>query len=157
MLQLVLFALLSSAFTNTQGWRGIVPLQTSRLQVEQTLGPPVEPCDKQCNYKSGADRVFVRYSGEPCSQNYPWRIPVDTVIEVSIYTAKDKKISELRLDRRKFKKTNDPELDGYYWYEDEAQGVSYSVSKNGRVTGTHWIGSSNDDQKLRCSTPPFQN
>lgn len=152
---LVLFTLFFSAVANAQGWRGIVPLQTSRLQVEQTLGPPVEPCDKQCNYRSGDDRVFIRYSGEPCSQDYPWKIPVDTVVEMSLYSGKTIKISELRLDRRKFKKSNDSELHGYYWYEDEAHGVSYSVSKNGNVTGTHWTGSFNDDQKLRCSPSPL--
>lgn len=156
MLELVLLTLFSTAFTHDLGWRGIVPLHTNRVQVEQTLGPPVEPCDKQCNYKSGDDRVFVRYSGKPCSQDYPWRISVDTVVEMSLYHAKMIKFSELRLDRRKFKKTRDPELHGHSWYEDEEQGLSYSVSKNGRVTGTHWIGSSNDDKRLRCSTQPFQ-
>jgi hypothetical protein len=28
---------------------------------------------------------------------------------------------------------------GHYWYEDEAQGLGYSVSKSDRVTGTHWV------------------
>jgi hypothetical protein len=138
------------------GWRSIVPLETSRLQVEKILSSPIEPCGSQCSYKSGDDRIFIRYSGEPCSQDYPWRIPVETVVEMSLYQAKAPKVSELRLDRRKFKKTNDPELQVYYWYEDEAQGISYSVSKNGRVTGTHWIGSANDDRKLRCSIQPLK-
>lgn len=152
MIDLLLFALFFTLTGTAEGWRGIVPLQTQRSQVEQILGPPIEPCGEHCSYKSGEDRVFVRYSAEPCTQNNPWKIAAGTVIELSVYTAKREKISALRLDRRKFKRTNDPELDGYYWYEDEEQGLTYSVSKSGHVTGSYWVGSSENDKKLRCSS-----
>jgi len=149
--KLALVTAILIVLVTADGWKGIVPLQTTRSQAEKILGPPTEACDNQCNYRSGDDRVFVRYSREPCSESNPWKIPAGTVIEMSVYPDKAPKISDLRLDRRKFKKTNDPELDGYYWYENEEQGVTYSVSRKGQVTGTHWIGSSADDKKLRCS------
>ena len=133
---------------------GYLPLQTQPSHVEQILGAPIEPCGEQCNYKSGGDRVFVRYSAEPGTQNNPWKIAAGTVSEVSVYPAKREKISDLRLDRRRFKRTNDPELNGYYWYENEEQGITYSVSKSGHVTGSYWVGSSENDKKLRCSSLP---
>jgi hypothetical protein len=147
-IEVIIWAVMYSVL---QGWNGIVPLHTTRSHVEKILGPPTESCDKQCNYKKGDDRVFIRYSGEPCSQGNSWRIPADTVIEISVYQGRKPRISNLRLDRRKFKKTYDLELHGYYWYENEEAGVAYEVSAEGRVIGNYWFGASADDKKLRCS------
>ena len=115
------------------------------------LGSPMEPCNLQCNYQSGDDRIFVQYSGEPCTDNNPWKVPAGTVTDFSVYLAKPQDISTLRLDRRKLKKTDDPELHGYSWYEDEKRGISYSVSTTGQITGTYWVASSDNDKKLRCT------
>lgn len=131
------------------GWKGIVPLETPRLQVEKILGSPIEPCNLQCNYQSGEDRIFVRYSGDPCTDNNSWRVSAGTVTELSVYLAELQDISTL--DRRKLKKTDDPELHGYSWYEDEKRGISYSVSTTGQITGTYWVASSDNDKKLRCT------
>src|SRR5215207_5149895 len=112
-----------------EGWKGIVPLITKRSEVEKILGIRTD-CENYCMYDSGDNRIFVRYASEPCSQEKKWTVPSGTVTEISVY-GDEPKLSDLKLDSRKFKKNPDPELNGYYSYENEEQGITYSVSKKG--------------------------
>ena len=154
MIELLLVAVLfMDPPRHDEGWKGIVPLITKRSEVEKILGVRTD-CENYCTYESGDDRIFVRYADEPCSKENKWTVPAGTVIEISVYPGDGPKLSALKLDARKFKKTKDPELNGYYSYENEKEGVTYSVSKKGRVTGSHWIGASDRHQKLRCPSMP---
>ena len=56
------------------------------------------------------------------------RISPNTVISLSVNLAEGQKLSDLKLDRKRFRKTKDPELHGYSTYENESEGTSYSVS-----------------------------
>ena len=153
MIELVLVVVLSTPLQQSaEGYKGMVPLITQRSEAEKLLGSPNHPCENFCFYEVGDDRIFVRYASEPCSKENNWTVPSGTVIELSVYPGDDPKFSSLKLDRRHFKKTDDPELHGYSWYEDEKAGVTYCVSQKGRVTGIHWYGAAERDQKLRCPT-----
>ncbi|MBC8030622.1 MAG: hypothetical protein H7Z16_10965 [Pyrinomonadaceae bacterium] len=67
------------------------------------------------------------------------------------------KLPDLRLDRRKFTRTEDPELHGYSYYTNEEDGVTYSISDRRVVIGIDWFGTARDAKTLRCPTvrPPF--
>lgn len=135
-------------------WKEIVPLRSSRTEVEALLGSPVRSCTLSCFYNYGEGRIFVHYSGPACEGENSWRIQKDTVMALSVYPGKVITLSSLRLDRRKFKKTSDPELPGYYSLEDIKKGVSYSFSDKDEVTGISFFGSADDDQRLRCKNGP---
>jgi len=137
-----------------EGWKGIVPLITKRSEVEKILGIRTD-CENSCLYDINHDRIFVRYASEPCGKENTWTVPRGTVFEISVELDNNPKISSLKLVRRKFKKTPDPELNGYYSYENEEQGITYTVSERGRVVGIHWWGTAERHQKLRCPSRPY--
>ena len=78
--------------TQTRGWHGIVPLHSTRQDVERLLGSSREGC--HCTYSLGNANVFVQYSVEPCLdvRERGWKVPKDTVINISVYPkVKDRK------------------------------------------------------------------
>src|SRR5882762_233211 len=91
--------LISISSSRVEGWKGIVPLHSTRADVERLLGPPVRLCEKGCSYDTKTLGVFVLYSGEPCDNGDQngWRVPPDTVISLTVYPIAKPKLSELRL------------------------------------------------------------
>ena len=155
MIELLLLALLFFVRPQSpEGWKGIVPLITKRSEVEKILGAPANRCENFCKYKNGDDEIFIQYADEACSKENKWLVPSGTVTEISVYPGEGPKFSSLKLNRRKFKKTNDPELHGYAWYGNDKEGITYSVSEEGRVTGIHLYGTADRRQKLRCPSTP---
>ena len=136
LIQIILaVALFGTTSQQLEGWKGIVPLHATRLDVERVLGPPAGSCKSLCNYEGQKEVVFVRYSAEPCGhgEESRWRVPPDTVIDLTVNLEETPRLSDLKLDLRKFKKTQDPELHGYSTYKNEDKGVAYAVSAEGRV------------------------
>jgi hypothetical protein len=145
-------ALLSPCDARTTGWIGIVPLHSTRADVERLLGPPIRSCQDGCTYNTKNESVSVHYSGRPCEEGDQnrWHVPPGTVIGLSVYPAVKPKLSDLKLKLKKFVKTNDPELRGYLRYSNDQDGVTYEVSDEGLVLGIEWFPGLRDDA-LRCS------
>lgn len=143
--------LLSISSCWVEGWKGIVPLHSTRADVERLLGPPVRPCQTGCSYDTKNEGVFVLYSGRLCGNDEQdrWRVPPDTVISLTIYPAVKPKLSDLKLNLRRFTKTKDPELRGYLTYTSKRRGVTYEVSDTRVVLGIEWFPASKDES-LRC-------
>src|SRR5689334_18045352 len=70
----------------TPGWRAIVPLQSTRAQVEQILGT----LDMRCEcYSTETETIRVEYASGPCKGALPgWNVPADTVLSLQIYPKK---------------------------------------------------------------------
>ena len=136
-----------------EGWKGIVPLITKRSEVEKILGIRTE-CQNSCIYDIGDDRIFVRYASEPCSKENDLTVSSGTVTEISVYLGDNPKFSSLKLDRRKLKKTEDPELHGYSYYSDDEQGITYTVSERARLLSIDWWGTADRNLKLLCPSRP---
>jgi hypothetical protein len=153
MLQIVFSAMLFCYVSSMQGWKGIAPLHSSRADVERALGAPSDSCKDLCRYETKSEVVFVRYSGEPCTNNDDnrWRVPANTVISVTVNLENRLKFSSLKLNRKKFSKTNDPELHRYSSYTSADLGVEYSVDSNGRVYSIDWFPTAKDEKALLCS------
>jgi len=153
MLQIIFSAILFCCVASMQGWKGIMPLHSSRADVERALGAPSDSCKALCRYETKTEVVFVKYSGDPCTNNDDnrWRVPANTVISVTVNLENRLKFSSLKLNRKKFSKTNDPELDRYSSYTSVELGVDYSVDSNGRVYSIEWFPTVNDERTLLCS------
>jgi len=139
---------------SVDGWKGIVPLHSTRADVERLLGPPTEACKEACEYDTKSEGVFVRYSSERCSKDNTngWNVPPDTVLSLSVNMTMKPKLSDLKLNLKKFTKTKDPELHGYTHFENEEDGVSYAVSDEGLVYRVEWFGTAKDAKALRCGS-----
>ena len=134
-----------------RGWRGLVPLQSTRSDVERLLGRSEDQC--KCIYRTDDSVVFVEYSKEPCKGNPPgWNVPADRVLSLSVRSQKERKFSELNLDLSKYLKTQDDTFASYY--TNNEQGITYEVSQSGVINVVTYSPSLRDNA-LRCSGWPL--
>ena len=159
--------LVTSISTKAQGWRGIVPLHSTRADVDRLLGPPVSddpltgPC--QCLYPLKDEIVHVSYAnGLECGQSERreprvggWKVPRDTVVEITVRFRTDRPLSDFKIDER-YKKETD-EHSGLIFYTNLEGGVRIEGGKI-TVSSVSYFPAAND-HSLRCpdSTPkkPF--
>ena len=154
MIPVCLSLILINVFTppTFDGWKGIVPLRSTRTEDERQLGTPVAPCEETCTYQAPSERVTIVYSNDPCGRGDAnrWRVPAGTVVTIIVYPTEKPKLKDLKLNLRRFSKTKDPELAGYWVYTDEREGIRYEVSDRGRVLGIEWFPVPKDDS-LNCN------
>lgn len=137
-----------------RGWRGIVPLHSTRKDVEQLLGHGKGLC--HCEYSLGDGNVSIQYSGEPCTEvrERGWRVPRDTVINISFYPKVNPRFSELPIDKSKYVKRADPEIEGVFSYFNESDGILIEVDGD-TVSGFYYTPPKRDDN-LRCHSKKKQ-
>jgi len=138
-----------------RGWRGIVPLHSTRADVERLSGPP----NRKSNNKSAVgydlekERVSIIYSREPCSTGSvygKWAVPPDTVVSIRVVPKKELQLSELQLDAAQYKVVHARSVPSYTYYVDDGEGVQYDVS-HGRVNTIDYFHAA-EDEHLRCKT-----
>lgn len=150
---------LTSAVAEAKKWRGITPLHSTREDVERLLGPPAvgrltEQC--RCLYDTGDETVYVIYAnGLPCNKPEErdwrvggWKVPRDTVIEITVYSKKNQNLPDLKIDESKYKKIANEELPGVFYYINVEEGIKIEVDGDaiGGVTYFH----TSTDAHLSC-------
>jgi hypothetical protein len=135
-------------------WRGIVPLRSTRADVERLIGKP--------NFKYGIydledARVDILYSSAPCTVGLQgaWNVPPDTVINITLSPKRNMLFSQLRINFRRFKKTQGAPAQQYATYTDEEEGITYVVFEGegedyGMISKIYY-GPKAKDKKLQCS------
>lgn len=135
-----------------QGWRGIIPLHSTRADVEKLLGASTDECN--CVYETENEVIRVDYATAPC-EGYlrGWNVPADTVLMFTVRTNREQMFSHLRLDESKFSKAYDDTFSTYY--ASRPEGVQYAVSREGVVSSVSYIPSAKD-MSLRCRCFPAE-
>ena len=156
--------------TQAKEWRGIVPLRSTRADVERLLGPTIDdPSNKNSyvdTYQTEEERVTVLYSDGPLCNGYllrGYRVPKDTVVSI-IVRATPFPFSDLKLDSSKYKEISGGDAIDFSYFTDEDEGIGYqvhwrSVAKGadgkdrGRVRFVNSVtyGPRAKDKHLRCS------
>ena len=136
-------------------WCGIVPLHSTRADVEQLLKVKPERCGSNaCVYDLPDKTVFALYAEEPACRNddatTSWKVPRDTVIEITLTFKTPQLFSALGIEVAKYDRVPDPELHGLVYLTDYAQGVRMETSGNTVRAITYYAAKSDDN--LRC--PP---
>lgn len=110
------------------GWRGIVPLHSTRADVERVLGTPNLSSDV---YDLGNERASIMYSTDPCTggPRGGYRVPRDTVLSIYVVPQYDLLLSALHFDPDKYKRTKDAPVPGHSIYKNEGEGVTYLVDE----------------------------
>ena len=129
-------------------WRGIVPLHSTRNDVERLFG--LSFYGGGYAYEFENERVFFQYQypDNECGRVYEqWNVLLNTVIEVTVYPKNKILFSSLTLEISKFKETK-IHIPGSYRYFNEEEGVSYAVDK-GVVAQISYRPSAND-KHLAC-------
>ncbi len=154
------FLVLVCAVTaEAKGWRGIVPLHSTRSQVEQLLGPPTEQSNLySVFYKTPNETVEIDFAnGRPCGigEKYsPWRVPRDTVTEISITPFPGSPLFNFAIDESRYKKF----IVGHLMetrYINARDGEAVTVW--GNVVRTIDYFAAADDSHLECSGFPQPN
>jgi hypothetical protein len=149
-----LLAIISSA--HAKEWRGIVPLYSTRADVERILGtpPPERNRPDAAVYKQEHEDILVRYSTGKCIEK--WNVPRDTVIYIHVFPKRRPKFSELNIDISKYRKYPEPELPEYSNYDNEEEGFEVSVDRDGLVEVFIYYWTAKDNH-LRCPEPAKPN
>jgi hypothetical protein len=119
----------SSALLQTVGWRGIVPLHSTRKDVERLLGASHESRGLSSTYTTDEGKVLVFYSAGPCNKGVPqrWNVPLDTVISVTFQPRAKLLLSDLGLDRTKYRREREPHTDRVVYYFNKEDGIRIST------------------------------
>jgi hypothetical protein len=150
------FLLLSTGAVSSQAkeWRGIIPLHSTRADVERLLGPPTTDRADTAFYESEAERVSIDFSKGPCNVEYSsWNVPRDTVISIWVTPMNGLNAADLNLSQKNYIKTQDKHISEIVYYRDEQEGIEYSVNVDtGRVGLIKYLPSA-VDEPLRCPEP----
>lgn len=139
-----------TGFAQNEGWRGIVPLRSTRADVERLLGPPAKPEKYAEVYDLEEEAIFIEYSSGPCRKERKggYNVPSGTVVQLRISLRVKPRFSELQIDESKYEKNADPELPGLLHYVNREEGIAYQVQE-GKVTSTNYFPAAKDGH-LSC-------
>src|SRR5688572_2473823 len=132
-LMLLAYALLPQTAL-AKDWRGIVPLKSTRADVERRFGKP----DEWGGYNLKNERVSFNYGDGPCkgvylklgSDNCKCLAPEDAVMSIFVEPTGKQKVSDLRLDLTKFTRTPIRPFPHTFEYNNIAEGIAYTVDES---------------------------
>jgi hypothetical protein len=150
------FILCVTIDASAKAWRSIVPLHSTRADVERLLGKPTNGM----SYDLEDERVEIFYVEKPCESTGPlpgFNVPTGTVSQIIVSYKKQKRKSDLNLDESRFSKTKESDTDWQY-YSSHEEGVLYTIYEpegetNGIVGQTIYFASTGDEH-LRCPQKP---
>jgi hypothetical protein len=107
----------------TNSWRGLVPLRSTREEVEKLLGKSKMSHGFTYVYENENELVDVLYSAGSCELSgvERWNIPKDVVIWMEVHPRKGVRIRDLHLDPNKYHRfqLGHPENWVEYWNKEE--------------------------------------
>lgn len=153
----LVFGLLSSAGWS-QNYEAILPLVSTRLDVERQIGVRSDESDVLVTYFSKTAKFIARYSRGTCSESplSDWNVPRDTLISLSVFPAKIKYV-DTSVNLANYEKiAATAHLPGHFVYiNDEAGRSVYVEAESGkssreRIVSYTYFPRSNQDS-LKCS------
>ena len=140
--------LFSARSADGKAWRGIVPLHSTRADVERLLGPANL---EDSGYEIDGARVQLTYTSQGCQEGLPggWNVPANTVVSISVSSSKEIKLADVLVAGKNYDqiyRVHTPQLVDYV---DVQEGVRYATIDDS-VQSTTYFGSEADDKKLRC-------
>jgi len=129
-------------------WRGIVPLHSTRADVERVLGAPTEP--RGSIYKTETENVSIWYADEPCKKGVSelWNVPRGTVLSITVYPQTKPSVADLQLDESKYKKVANTHLQGITYFTNDEEGIRIETFE-GKVNSIIYTPAAKDSH-LRC-------
>lgn len=139
--------LLMSEDASAKTWRGIVPLHSTRADVEKLLGPPN---NEDSGYDIDDEQTSITYGSRSCEKDLPggWNLPSNTVVEIRVSWNKDMAMADLSVNWQKLEQiysVRTAQID----YLDAEEGVRYTTV-DGLVRAITYIGSAEDEKKFSC-------
>jgi hypothetical protein len=144
--------LLTSSPPQKSGWRGIVPLHSTRADVERLIGKPNFHSDR---YDFEEERATILYTREPCSGGLQgaYKVPRDTVVSIDVVPKRELTLRDLNLDPAEYKKSGGAPSTSLASYHSEKVGVTYVAYVGGEDDGeirVIFYGPKAEDAHLHC-------
>jgi hypothetical protein len=146
LISMVALCLYGAMFVQAKEWRGIVPLKSTRADVERLLGKP----NGLGRYEFENERAYIDYSkGCDQSRDCLCLVTKDTVISIFVTIESDLKLSELKIDTSKYKKSRSAHLPSILNYTNDEEGIVYTVDEaDQEVMHITYLPSARDCQNL---------
>lgn len=122
-----------SSTGSAESWRGIVPLKSTRSDVENILSASAPGNDFTVTYHLKKEKVIVNYSRGRCEETdaSKWDVAKDTVLSLSVYPIENFFMSDLAEDLTLFERIpggkDQPET---FRYINATDGMSVYVDSN---------------------------
>jgi hypothetical protein len=152
-LLLVISLLVASDCCDSNSWRGLTPLKTTRAQVEKVLGKPmphsVNP--HAASYETDAGRVSVLYSSGSCTSQDKsgWDVPELTIIDIKFYPKSPPDFAGLKIDLKNFEKSAQPGSIGIDEYSNYRDGIAITVDTDeGTATSFRYFPNQRDKSRI---------
>ena len=138
--------LLTAAAAQAKEWRGVVPLHSTRDDVERLLGPPQAD---YWHYNFEEESAHLSYAERPCEEGLPrgWNVPKDTVVEIHTVPKNDLKLSDVLAPGKDYRQVSAAHT-AHVYYVDAEEGVRYTVWE-GMVQSISHFPAAKDDS-LAC-------
>ncbi len=134
-----------------KGWRGLVPLQATRRDVEGLLGVSNPPGGS--TYERDKQYIRVEYSDGPCEKGWPygWNVEKDTVTSIWVTAKENVFLADLKIDESKYQKYTDGHIQNrvHYVNYEEGFGILVDDTTFKIVKGFYYMPTTSDE-KLRC-------
>jgi hypothetical protein len=116
---------LSQTQPPTNSWSGLVPLRSTRGDVEKLLGKSKMSHGFTYIYENENERVDVLYSAGSCEPSgvERWNVPNDVVIWMEVIPRKSILIKDLHLDSKKYRRFQWSHPDNWVDYWNKEEGV----------------------------------
>lgn len=113
-------------------WQGIVPLRSTRANVEQLLGPPRSSVGEIYRYDTPENRVDVSYTSDPCSINgaNPTGAATDVALKITVSPKQVLLAKNLDLNKDKYKRIQDDHPENWVHYLNSVDGITVDVMLN---------------------------
>ena len=152
---------LSLGTASAKEWNGIVPLKSTRADVERLLGK-----GSGNNYRYGKQIVNIEYAQFPCGHKNPpgwpeaplgWNVPRDTVVAIGIsFGMKTISVASLSFDLSKFERVRGAaDLSQDFYYTNKADGFAIEIVDTGTAEGEVvrellYTPTAKDEELFRC-------
>jgi hypothetical protein len=139
--------LLVSSSASAKTWRGIVPLHSTRADVEKLLGPPN---NEDSGYDFEDEKAFITYGFHKCEEDLPggWNLPLETVVEVRVSSNKEVSMADLSVPWQTLEQIYSVRT-SQIEYLNADEGLRYTTV-DGFVRAISYIGSAEDQKKFSC-------
>jgi len=156
-LRLVVILLILSSISQAKEWRGLVPLHSTKKDVEKLLGPPppppndgtriYTPSEFRSIYFLDEGEVYIAYAREEWLERIKCSdlIPIDTVVSIRITFKKKQELSQFQIDEKEFITfdPSEPPNIGFKAYVDDDQGIAI-CTQDGKVNDATYYTTAKD-------------
>jgi hypothetical protein len=132
-------------------WRGIIPLHSTRTDVERLLGE-ASPRNQLTTYQTEQEAVAVLYaSGPPCGSDADseWNVPKDTVVSITVSPKHRVLLTELKVDLSTYDRFSGVHRPNIITYLNNQDGVRIETFQDEINSVTYFPSAA--DLKLKCA------